>query len=210
VKFNSDVMHLDGSGPEVRRAEERFYSTWGGQSNQAVFVVAGKTLEDALEANDRAYRDAVQAVGEKNFTSLTMLWPSEKTRKENVERWNRFWREGRGNNLKRLISEQAPRYRLREQGFAPFFENLDRKTINADGPGSLFSTISRHFYRFAQSGIRQHIGLLDAGGKVSGTGGIFAERCAYLDFFQEREGDDHRAGAPGDRRCLAFEFYRAP
>lgn len=154
VKFQTDIMHLDGSGPEVRGAEERFYKTWGGQNNQAVFVVTGKTLEDALEANDRAYREVVQAVGEKNFTSLTMLRPSEKTRKENVERWNRFWREpsslplshlSRGEHLRRLISEQAPRYRLRAQGFASFFNDLDRKTVDAGGPESLLSTIQERF-----------------------------------------------------------------
>jgi predicted exporter len=145
MKFESDVMHLDGSEPEVRRAEERFYKTWGGQSNQAVFVVTGSTLEEALEANDRAYGDAAQAVGEKNLTSLALLWPSEKTRKENVDRWNRFWREGRADNLRRLIREEAPQYRMREQAFAPFFEGLDRQAVEAEGAESFLERIRERF-----------------------------------------------------------------
>lgn len=145
VRFESDVMRLDGSEPYVREAEQRFYRTWGGQNNQAVFVAAGKTLEQALEANDLIYREAVAAVGEKDFSSLSLLWPSMKTRRENVEQWNRFWREGRAERLRRHIREQAPRYGMREEAFAPFFKDLYGNARDGAGRGSPFEKIQERF-----------------------------------------------------------------
>jgi len=145
VQFESDIMRLDGSEPSVREAEQRFAQTWGGENNQAIFVVTGTTLEGALETNDAIYREAIKAVGEKNFTSLSMLWPSEKTRKENVEQWKQFWRDGRAEGLRRSLKEQAPRYGLREQAFAPFFDDLYKNTPETGRPDALLEKIQERF-----------------------------------------------------------------
>ncbi len=145
IQFESDVMRLDGSEPSVREAEQRFYQTWGGQSNQAIFVATGKTLEAALETNDAIYREAVALVGEKDFTSLSMLWPSEKTRADNIERWNRFWRDGRATRLKRYITDAAPQYGMREQAFAPFFDSLYKNRIETGKPDALLEKIQERF-----------------------------------------------------------------
>ena len=145
IQFESDVMRLDGSEPSVFEAEQRFYQTWGGQSNQAIFVATGKTLEAALEANDAIYREAVTLIGEKNFTSLSMLWPSEKTRAGNIEQWNRFWRDGRAARLQRYIQEAAPQYGMREQAFAPFFDSLYKSRIEAGKPDALLEKIQERF-----------------------------------------------------------------
>jgi predicted exporter len=36
IKLDSDVKKLDGSGPEVMRAEKSFHAVWGGKTNQAI------------------------------------------------------------------------------------------------------------------------------------------------------------------------------
>ena len=145
IQFESDIMRLDGSEPSVREAEQRFTQAWGGENNQAIFVATGTTLEGALEINDAIYREAIKAIGETNFTSLSMLWPSEKTRKENIEQWNRFWRDGRAESLRRSLKEQAPRYGIREQAFAPFFDDLYKNTLEAGRPDSLLEKIQERF-----------------------------------------------------------------
>jgi predicted exporter len=145
IQFESDVMRLDGSEPSIREAEKRFYQTWGGESNQAIFVATGNTLEAALEANDAICADAVKAIGEKNFTSLSMLWPSEKTRKENLVRWNRFWRDGRAERLRRVLKEKSPQYGMREQAFAPFFDDLYKNTLEKGRPDFLLEKIQERF-----------------------------------------------------------------
>jgi predicted exporter len=145
IQFESDVMRLDGSEPSIREAEKRFYQTWGGESNQAIFVATGNTLEAALEANDAICADAVKAIGEKNFTSLSMLWPSEKTRKENLVRWNSFWRDGRAERLRRVLKEKSPQYGMREQAFAPFFDDLYKNTLEKGRPDFLLEKIQERF-----------------------------------------------------------------
>ncbi|OGW48323.1 MAG: hypothetical protein A2078_15435 [Nitrospirae bacterium GWC2_57_9] len=154
IQFESDVMRLDGSEPYIREAEERFYRTWGGQNNQAVFVATGGTLEQALEANDLIYREAMAAIGAKDFSSLSLLWPSQKTRQENVKQWNRFWREGRAEKLRRHLREQAPRYGMREEAFAPFFEELSGKGQDVAGTDKLFDAIQERFIVKAGDGYR--------------------------------------------------------
>jgi predicted RND superfamily exporter protein len=145
IQFESDIMHLDGSEPYVREAEQRFAQTWGGENSQAIFVATNRTLEGALEMNDAIYREAVKAVGEKNFTSLSMLWPSEKTRKENIGRWNRFWRDGRAEGLRQSLKEQAPRFGIRARAFAPFFDNLYTNATEAGRPDALLEQIQERF-----------------------------------------------------------------
>ena len=124
VKFDSDVKKLDGSGPEVLRAERTFHDVWGGKDSQAIFVVTGKSLEDAMEKNDSVFREAIRVVGSGDFTSLALFWPSEKLRRENSEQWDRFWKQGREKKLKALIRDTSAASRFSEQAFAPFFDGL--------------------------------------------------------------------------------------
>lgn len=136
VHFDSDLKKLDGSDPKVLADQEEFHDIWGGKSNQAIFVVQGKTYEEATEKNDLVYRDATSAVGQENFTSLAYFWPSEKVRKENSIHWDRFWKEGRERKLKGLIRELSPRHGFSDKAFTPFFEGLyehDDAGKTADG-----------------------------------------------------------------------------
>jgi uncharacterized protein len=136
VTFDSDVKKLDGTEPSVLRAEQSFHDVWGGKANQAVFVVTGKSLEDAMEINDRVYGEAAGIVGKGEFTSLAQFWPSQKLRSENSERWNRFWSQGREQKLKQLIRETSGSQGFSDQAFEPFFEGLHAsrtENMNANG-----------------------------------------------------------------------------
>lgn len=145
VKFDSDVKKLDGSGPEVLRAEQSFRDVWGGKANQAIFVVTGKSLEEAMEANDRVYREATRAFGNADFTSLAQFWSSEKLRKENSEQWDLFWREGREQKLKKLIRSTSAAYRFTDSAFAPFFDGLYAHRIDATSPNGLLAQLQERF-----------------------------------------------------------------
>ena len=98
--------------PRCSRPTERFHEVWGGKTNQAILVVTGRNLEEAMETNDRVYREAVTAVGKEDFTSLALFWPSEKTRQENRDRWDRFWKQGRERKLKGTDPGELRRLRL--------------------------------------------------------------------------------------------------
>ena len=145
VRFDSDVKKLDGSSPAVFKAEQNFHDAWGGNTNQAILVVTGRSFEEAMEVNDRVYGEAVKAIGREEFTSLALFWPSEKSRKENRERWDHFWKEGRERKLKGLIREKSARYGFSERAFAPFFDGLYSRETDAAHPGGLISHLQERF-----------------------------------------------------------------
>lgn len=152
LRFEKNISSLDGSGPEVERAEEEFRRVWGGSERQAVFVVEGSTLKEALETNDAVYAEAKEALGQDNFSSLSSLWPSEKTGAENSAGWNGFWRAGKETELKRLLKEEGRRYGFSEDAFLPFFEGLYAREGN--GGGELFPSLKERFIQKKPEGFQ--------------------------------------------------------
>ncbi|KAF0144090.1 MAG: exporter-like protein [Nitrospirae bacterium] len=152
IKFDSEVTRLDGSEPEVLRAEKNFHDTWGGKSSQAIFVVTDKNHEAALETNDRIFQEATQAIGAENFSSIAAFWSSEKTRKKNIENWNRFWKGERETKLKRLIREESFKYQFSEQAFSPFFDNLYNGTTGNNNSDEFLSRLKERFVQEKQDG----------------------------------------------------------
>ena len=150
VTFDSDIIKLDGSEPEILLAEEKFHEIWGGQESHAIFVVSDSEYEKALEINDIIYKEAVQTLGLRDFTSLSLLWPSIKTREANVARWNEFWRDGRGSELKKLIKNEGVKYQFSDSAFSPFFDSLYADVPAGKGYDNKFISILKE--RFVQKG----------------------------------------------------------
>lgn len=148
VEFERDIRNIDGTEKEIINAEERFHKTWGGEKTLAVLVVNSKDYEGALEMNERIYRDAVQAIGTDNFTSVAPLLPSEKTRKQNLERWDKFWSEEREQKLQGFLSEEGKKYGFSKIAFDPFFSSL--KIEDGEAKASPSSTGISLFERFVQ------------------------------------------------------------
>ena len=124
VEFERNIRNIDGTEKEIINAEQRFQKIWGGEKTPAVLVVNAIDYEEALGINETIYRDAVQAVGVENFTSVAPLLPSEKTRKENSERWNNFWSEERKQQLAGLLTQEGKKFGFSENAFDPFFASL--------------------------------------------------------------------------------------
>jgi uncharacterized protein len=129
VRFDNNVYKIDGTEPAILKAEEEFRQVWG-QNRTAVFISTGESLEKALQQNDAVFREALSIDGLR-FSSLSSLYPSEKTRSENFSRWNEFWKQGRADKLRRLIAEEGLKYGFSEQAFSPFFDNLYREKKSA-------------------------------------------------------------------------------
>lgn len=132
VKIEKDIKKIDGTEKNILLSEERFREIWGGEKTPAVLVVNAKDYEGALEINERVYKDAVQAIGAENISSMASLWPSARTRRENSARWNGFWSQDRIQKLRGLLTEEGKKYNFSENAFGPFFANL--KTADEKNP----------------------------------------------------------------------------
>jgi predicted exporter len=124
LSFSTDLRRFDGSQPSILEAEEKFHRIWGGESRPAVFVVPGRSLEEALSRNRMVYRDALAVVKADEFTSVATVWPSSEERIANRLRWEAFWKDGRESTLRSLLREHGPAYGFSDDAFSPFFESL--------------------------------------------------------------------------------------
>lgn len=145
VKFDSDFKKFDGSEPEIVKAEENFHTVWGGKESQAIFVVSGKTLDEAMEKNDLLYREATGVIPGTDFSSLALFWPSAKLRHENSERWDRFWEDGREKKLKELIRATSGVHGFSEVAFEPFFEGLHAERNEFSAPSGAIDQLQERF-----------------------------------------------------------------
>jgi predicted exporter len=118
---------------------------WGGKTNQAIFVVTGKSYENAMETNDLIFSEAAKAIGSRNLSSLALFWPSEKIRKENTDRWDRFWGQGREQTLKKLVRGASLPYGFSDRAFSPFFDGLHSHASDAANPEGLIARLQDRF-----------------------------------------------------------------
>ncbi len=148
IKLDSDIQKIDGTEAEIIQEEERFHSIWG-QNKFGIFVTTGEDYEEALKLNDKIYQEATKLIGAENFSSLSMLWPSEETRRENMARWKQFWQEGREERLGELLREKGSEYQFSEDAFSPFFDNLHNYKDIAAGDipvqNKFFSALKERF-----------------------------------------------------------------
>ncbi len=154
VQFDSDVKKLDGSEQSVLSAEQHFHEFWGGKSNQAIFVAPGATLDDAMDLNDQVYREATQAIGPENFTSLALFWSSARTRALNVERWDRFWKAGREAKLRQYLKQASARYQFSDAAFSPFSSGLYAHQGLGSDPNGMLAKLQERFVVKKQDGYR--------------------------------------------------------
>jgi len=145
VRFDSDFRKFDGSGPEVIRAEQNFHAVWGGKEVQAIFVVNGSSLDEAMEKNDMVFNAARKIIPDGNFSSLALFWPSRKLRLENSDRWDRFWGDGREKKLRELIRLTSSRHGFTDQAFAPFFDGLHVPRSQESTPSGAISQLQERF-----------------------------------------------------------------
>lgn len=121
--FESDIRQMDGSAAEVILSEERLLENWGKGDPPAIFIVPNSVLEDALLVNEAVFQEAVNAIGEENFTSIASLLPSQKTRTRNIQNWTRFW-DGRVAPLESKMREIGMKFGFRGDAFEPFYRFL--------------------------------------------------------------------------------------
>jgi predicted exporter len=125
VPFDSRFDRLDGTHKSILRAEADFRRVWGeGQEGRGVLVVSGPTEEQAQRASDMIYAEVSPNVITGKMATLSTIWPSAGTRRQNAERWVRFWESGRAGKLQALLAQEGRRYGFATNAFAAFFAQL--------------------------------------------------------------------------------------
>jgi predicted exporter len=153
IEFEPDIRKMDGSGAKIRSEEEAFRKIWG-KNSQAAITVIRPNLESAMECQDRIAKFAEENKIE-NFQSLSEIWPSKKTRQENLNAWKKFWNNGNSEKFQQSLVKYGRKYEFNDNAFEPFFKNLNKQDINDEftrTPG--FSLFSRKFINYKDGKVR--------------------------------------------------------
>lgn len=128
--FDGNVDHLSHLNHQNRADENHLAKIWGKGFSASALVVRGKTLEEALVANDRLAEDLKKLTTQglvSSFSSLSPILPSLKTQRENRERWDSFWSAKRLDRVKSDFRRASEALDFSEKAFSPFFESLTSK-----------------------------------------------------------------------------------
>ncbi len=129
LRFEGDVSKLNYAGPARQEEEQRLTTVWGGAPSVSA-MVQGKTLEEALQANDRlaavlcALRDEGRV---RQFTSVAALVPSKQTQEANARRWRDFWTEERRTQMQDRMSSAMAAAGFSPTAFQRFYAGLDAR-----------------------------------------------------------------------------------
>lgn len=131
---NGDIRSLSYLSPQTARDEQRLRELFGGLREQGVYAVKGKSLEEALRANDQVWEALGRTAPDQGWepgdmvTSLAALLPAASTQKERAQAWRRFWDEQAGPTLSRLDS-LAGETGFSAEAFTPFKEWIRAETV---------------------------------------------------------------------------------
>lgn len=128
--FEPDIRKLDGISKKLLADEEKFRNIWG-ENKQAAVSIISDNFEEAIQKHDLL---AAFAAKEKipGFQSLSLIWPSRKTRKTNAEIWDKYWKSGKEQMLRQNLVEAGGKYSFSNNAFQPFFDRLYLHDFNTD------------------------------------------------------------------------------
>lgn len=127
LRFEGDMAKLNGITESTRRDEELIRKTWGDALGMTLVVARGKTVEEALQQNDRAAAIIAREPGVNAAYSLASVCPSPATQKENVRRWRAFWTPGRQNALRATLQQIGLELGFRADAFARFWSTIEKE-----------------------------------------------------------------------------------
>lgn len=125
LHYNGDLRVLDAPDQQVIADEQHFRDTWGQQGEQTFVVASGTSLNEALNKNSQIYETIIEN-NVNVFQSLSPLIPGPVSQQRNMQLWKRFWHEKRP-LFDKQFEEIAVKHGYAVNGFAPFFQWLDRE-----------------------------------------------------------------------------------
>lgn len=130
VKFESDFSNLGYEPESLSRAQNRFTEDFGAGASR-VFLLS--TSSDFKAAADSYYYDNIlldSLVKEGKVlrsASLSWLFPPESLQNERIERWNKFWDNGKKENFREELLTTGEKIGFSNCAFQTFYSILDKE-----------------------------------------------------------------------------------
>jgi predicted exporter len=155
VPFDSDLIGLDGTRPDIVAQAEKFYRIWGkGVTGQALAVVTDSDAEAAAERSDLLFAGMQRQAPQGRIASLSRIWPAYGTRVQRAQAWSNFWANGHAERARDLLAAEGATFAFVANAFQPFFEQLYAGATATSDPADnvLFNRLRARFVQSSPEG----------------------------------------------------------
>ncbi len=128
VTFNNDLNTLNYEPAEILRAKKNLDALTNIESKSVYAVAYGNTTEIALKANDKLFEGLKKLESQDkiiSFSNLGALVQSQESQKENIEKWNQFWKKERIDTLKENLISSGKELGFKPTSFNGFYSLLE-------------------------------------------------------------------------------------
>ncbi len=124
LRFEGDLARMNGITQSTREDEASIRNTWGDALGMTLVIARGKTPDEALQQNDRAYEILHRRAGVQEVYSLALVCPSLATQSNNISHWKTFWTPAREEALRQALTQIGGELGFRPEAFDPFWKQL--------------------------------------------------------------------------------------
>ncbi len=139
VSFESDMMRMNYTSPKLQESERKMNTAISYTAQMLYLSAEGKTLEEALESNERIAPEIHQLQQQgaiKEVTGIGDLLLSEKEQQARIGRWHNYWTTERKKELLANLRKESEAYHFKADAVDKF-EALLNKTYTPVPPQDL-------------------------------------------------------------------------
>ena len=125
LQFEGHIAKLNGITDSTRSDDALIQNTWGNALGMTMVVVRGKTQEEALAQNDRAFEVLSRDTNVASAFSLSSVCPAPETQQANLKRWREFWTGERRAALRETLHQTGAELGFRAEAFAKFWQSVE-------------------------------------------------------------------------------------
>ena len=130
VSFESDMMRMNYTSPKLQESERKMNNAISYTAQMLYLSAEGKTLEEALENNERiapVLQQLQRSGAIKELTGIGDLLPSAKEQQARIDNWNNYWTTDRKQQLLADIRHEGEAYHFKANAADQFEQLLNKK-----------------------------------------------------------------------------------
>ncbi len=116
--FDTELKKLGYISPTIAATEQHFQKKWGQMRSRSMLFASGKTMDEALQKNEKAWADIQNNLSRVKAVSLAPILPSKQRKLQSNARWIDFWDKNRA-GTEQQIAAQAEKLGFSAKAFAP-------------------------------------------------------------------------------------------
>ncbi|WP_319776893.1 MMPL family transporter [Maridesulfovibrio sp.] len=121
--FDTELKNLGYISKEISKTERIFQEKWNQMRSRSMLFAYGKTMDEALNNNEKAWADINKNLGDVKAVSIAPVLPSAITAQKNITNWSRFWQKRKA-KTEEQISKEAKSLGFATHAFSPAMNRI--------------------------------------------------------------------------------------